>query len=979
MPIPITREEYAKKFGTPAPAPQKTPAANAPVPISRAAYEAKFNPKPFTYDVPENRQSKINRYQSEAVTAQKEAEDKKFSFGGFAKAAIKSTGLLVGINTLNKDDTRNLGNFGKEFVSNIAGSEVGLGNTIAKIVGQNSANKRNLETQNINETTKVNLIKAIREKEAKGEDTTRLKQFYNDTVRMGEKTKELSNEANTLPTTSQVAGQLGGTALDLLTAGTYGKGATGMKAGVLAPKATSVATKTAVATGLPELGKIAEQKATGIFTGKGAVNVLKGAGIGYGYDVTQGAQGARGEDRTGSKAFIPGAGTAIGGAIPLVSETAQSIKNKFDPNTKAGILVNKRQAELEKLDNYQSLKKATEKGRERGIDVKKVLAETDVLHGSVDRNGTITTKGPGGAVEQYTRQFIDGNEKIVSDALKKEGRSISVDLVKKKLDDAVMNAGIEGKALTQAKAAIDDEIAGYALRAGDNGVIPVSTLHDAKINKYDNINFFTEGNTKKYDKTIARALKELVEENTTSIPVKKVNEELSKHFAVIDYLNRLDNKKVEGGRLGKYFAQTIGTMVGSHFGPLGAVLGAEAGSRVKGGMMSRVFSGKTGKVLPQAEVISDALKFNKSKPLELPAQSSNSLGSRNMSQSTTIAPTINGIDNTVASKSNVSKKVLPNKEGGFIKASNVEIPKELQPLAEEARKYKSAEEFVSLPKVKTEQIDRLNEMLKSNPKLEVYASEGGRKFVNRDIKSIKADYVEVPTASKSSSNGMRTVKEVIFEFKDGTVNKFKNPVFSLSDNSKSQLTDFYKKANNVGQAGNILKSPLAVGAGVTAIGAGAAQLFKLANSNKITYKKEEKPTVLPVKKETPNTPKLIETIKYNETRGEENPYTFSQPSGNDALGLALGAYQITEGELKTYAKRYLGRAITAEQFLANPGIPDEYLKNTIDSLTKRGLSVEDILAVHNKGASDLRPEALKETREKAKEYIKSGMEVYATK
>lgn len=625
----------------------------------------------FSYAVPklpvqvEPREQKIARLTQEA----KVAEDR-----------AKQEGSLTGMAK----------NFGKAFVGTIANSEVGLGKSIQKIFG----NQQDTYNEAIQQTgkTQADLVKRINQDKALGKDTTKLQQLYNEGLKVQRDLQSKLKEETTLPTTGQVAGQLGGTALDVLTAGTYGKakqgmqtlrlanqgGASGKLASVLpsklsttlAPAKTGVATAATIS-GLPELAKISQQKASGLLTGKGLTNITKGAGVGYGFDVTQGLQGARGEDRSGEKALIPGLGTALGAAIPAVSETVQSFKNKFDPTTRSNILVEKRTKELNKLDNYQTLKKAAEKGRERGIDVKKVLADTDVLHGSVDNTGHITTKGDGGAVEQYTKQFIEGNERLVADALKKEARSVSPDYVKARLIQKVKSAGIEGKALTQALKSIDDEVAGYALRAGDNGVIPVSTLHDAKINKYDNINFFTEGNAKQYDKTIAKALKEMVEENTTSLEVQKVNEELSKHFAVIDYLNKLDGKKVEGGKLGKYFAQTVGAMVGSHFGPLGAVAGAEAGGRLKGGMMSRVFNGKTGKVAEEAGIFTKAKDYLKSEPLMLNQSKSNNLGSRNINQSTTMIPISSGISNKVPQTLETSRKLstpktLPAKKKGFI-------------------------------------------------------------------------------------------------------------------------------------------------------------------------------------------------------------------------------------------------------------------------------------------------------------------------
>lgn len=521
----------------------------------------------------------------------------------------------------------------------LASSEIGLGKTIAKTMEDPDSYAKNVETisKTISDTKKI-----IDRKEAEGKDVTGLKRFYNSQIDMLKENKgAISDYEKSLPTTGEVVGQLAGTALDIGTAGTYGSQAKGMKSFELAGKKPLV--ETVAKTAIPELGKVSElaSKPTGLFTKKGALNVAKGAGIGYGYDVSQGLQAKE------ENPYAPGLGTAIGAGIPAISEGIQSVKNARTPDIKAQKLITKRQKSLDKLDNYKALKIATEKGRERGIDVKKVLSETDVLHGSVDKTGTITTKGEGGAIEQYTKQFIDGNEGIVGEALRKEGKGIAPEIVRKRLKDAVMKSGIEGKALTTALKNIDDELAGYALKGTPGGSIPLSTLHDAKVNKYNNINFFTEGNVKQYDKTIAKTLKEIVEKESKDVSVKEINKELSKHFAVIDYLNKLDNKKVAGGKLGKYFAQTVGSIVGSHFGPVGAVIGAEAGGRIKGGIMERSFQGKTGKIQPQAEVITKTRGFIDEPALGLSQSKSNSLGNLNQSQAKTITPTTKVISGTV--------------------------------------------------------------------------------------------------------------------------------------------------------------------------------------------------------------------------------------------------------------------------------------------------------------------------------------------
>ena len=76
---------------------------------------------------------------------------------------------------------------------------------------------------------------------------------------------------------------------------------------------------------------------------------------------------------------------------------------------------------------------------------------------------------------------------------------------------------------------------------------------------------------------------------------------------MLGLLEKLDGKKVQGGKLGKYFAQTIGSIVGSHFGPLGAIVGAELGGGIKGSLMSSTFGRAAGSQLEQSAAMQKAL------------------------------------------------------------------------------------------------------------------------------------------------------------------------------------------------------------------------------------------------------------------------------------------------------------------------------------------------------------------------------------
>lgn len=246
------------------------------------------NAGPFKYDVPttpEDQQAKIIRYQAEATQAQKEAK-KASSPLGFAK------------------------NFGKAVVETVAPAEVGLGKTLAGIAGTNSYADTYAKTINDLNTTLVNTQKQIKRDELAGKDTSKLKRIYNDTVDMIEKNKkELSALTEpTNKTVGQVAGELGGTAVDLLTAGTYSRG---LKTGSLSKALPSV---------LPEgAGKLLSRQT--------AKDMLGGAAAGYAFDVTSGMRGERGGDRTGAKSLIPGMGTAIGIGAPGVIRSAESAVN----------------------------------------------------------------------------------------------------------------------------------------------------------------------------------------------------------------------------------------------------------------------------------------------------------------------------------------------------------------------------------------------------------------------------------------------------------------------------------------------------------------------------------------------------------------------------------------------------------------------------------------------------------------------------
>lgn len=486
-------------------------------------------------------------------------------------------------------------NFGKAVVSNVASSEVNLGQSLRKIFGnQGDTYLKSIETLN---GANVDLIKEMRTLKAKGQDTSKLQGMLTENNRQLTDLHSGLDEENNLPTKGQVAGQLGGTALDVLAAGTYGKAAEGAKTFELAPKAITRST-------LPQGVKQASQT-PGLFTKAGAKAVGVGTGLGYAQDVTQGLQGNRGEDRTGAKALIPGLGTAIGAGVPLATGLVKSTQNRLSPEYGVNKTIEKRAAALEKLDGYGSVKKVTDNASAKGIDIRKTLAETDLLQGAVDKNGTINT----GESIKKLNDFIRPQEDVISANLKKEGTTVPLGMVERDLNNAVNNSGLKGAAKIRALNNVKDEIAGLALDSKD-GYIPLSTIHDAKVDKYANINYLNP-ESKRVDKMVANTYKTLVERRTKSVDVRKLNQELSKWFSVQSYLEKLDGKKVEGGRLGKYFAKGIGAVAGAHLGPLGSIGGAEIAGGIHGSIMKNAFNGSPLGPMQQSEAMTRAVESGK--------------------------------------------------------------------------------------------------------------------------------------------------------------------------------------------------------------------------------------------------------------------------------------------------------------------------------------------------------------------------------
>lgn len=266
------------------------------------------------------------------------------------------------------------------------------------------------------------------------------------------------------------------------------------------------------------------------------------------------------------------------------------------------------------VNGNTKVRKIVLSAEKQGFDPVSDLAQTDLLKGAVDKTGRITTLGDGGAVDQLN-QSIKPYEDVVSKILTDEAKNVPLSGVGDAMTQDILNSGLHGANLQAALNTVSREVAGLKLEAVDMDgnpwteqsdgppQIPVKVLHEAKIDLYNNIDY-TNPDSAKVDKILANTDKTLVEDNSTA-DISSLNNELARLYSVRSLLEALDGKTVEGGKLGLYFAKTIGAIGGATIGGnLGAIAGARLAAAAQSSLMSNTFSGGTNVPVPQ---VSDEL------------------------------------------------------------------------------------------------------------------------------------------------------------------------------------------------------------------------------------------------------------------------------------------------------------------------------------------------------------------------------------
>lgn len=327
---------------------------------------------------------------------------------------------------------------------------------------------------------------------------------------------------------------------------------------------------------------------------------------------------------SGALGFLGGG--VIGGATGLITN---KIADKLVPSFKDNKVIEGRTRAFEDLanrtkKNIQLINDA--RSRFKDFDPLKALSSDDRFKPTVDADGVINTAQGSLELDKLVKQYSP----ILDEAINQEGKKVSFAQFSRDVLNAIKDKQFEGDVYKRYIQKIKNDLVSYKQYVDDKGMIPLSVLQNIKKAKYGIINW-KNPEMKIADRKIAQVAMETIENVSENVKVKEFNQALAKMITMRDVLDGINGSKVKGGRLGRYFSSTIGsvigTVAGSPLGPAGSLAGGTAGSlisdTVRSSQLKNTFN-KAGSVLKNAtykldDVLQDTSKDVSSKRLKLPS------------------------------------------------------------------------------------------------------------------------------------------------------------------------------------------------------------------------------------------------------------------------------------------------------------------------------------------------------------------------
>lgn len=265
-----------------------------------------------------------------------------------------------------------------------------------------------------------------------------------------------------------------------------------------------------------------------------------------------------------------------------VGEAASKLTDKLpNINPSPAEIIAKRQSTLGDLANkYTSVDNAVQKATARGFDPIADIASDNRFIPDINTDGKIDSS----VAINNLNKYIAPIAKTERDAIVAEGKRISFDSFANTARNEISGLAERGSSYETIANKIESDLRVYKSNFVDsNGTIDLAKLDDIKNAKYSIANWNNE-DAQIADKSVARAARKLIVDNS-SADIQGLNQKMSQYYSARDVLDAVDGKIVKGGRLGKYFARTVGGIIGSHFGVLGAAGGAVAGDAIESAIL----------------------------------------------------------------------------------------------------------------------------------------------------------------------------------------------------------------------------------------------------------------------------------------------------------------------------------------------------------------------------------------------------------
>lgn len=251
----------------------------------------------------------------------------------------------------------------------------------------------------------------------------------------------------------------------------------------------------------------------------------------------------------------------------------------------------------------------------------RVSAKVD-MSGAVDTTGTVNTKPQ---QEYFKQTYLDNKENAGYKLLEQEDASVNINRVVEKLYEEFKNTNLPASIVEKAVASAIKKLSTTADELGNIKLVELAKEKSAAQRSANYERTQNNSNAEIKNKTTGRAFR-LVVEDVSKTDIAKVNGELSKLYQELTILEKLDGMKVSGGKLGKYFAQISGNIVGGLAGgaiggPVGAAASAVVGGELASALRGKIMAGKFKKTTPSGETsatISKAIKdVTKTKTIDL--------------------------------------------------------------------------------------------------------------------------------------------------------------------------------------------------------------------------------------------------------------------------------------------------------------------------------------------------------------------------